>query len=87
MTFKDLVTNQRIDIKALSAKYNIPMRTVYRWLDGTRRPPMYLLLMIYDINLLERKVSGHGITFEEGKELAGRMGESGSRIQEAGQAS
>lgn len=87
MTFKDLVTNQQIDIKALSAKYNIPMRTVYRWLDGTRRPPMYLLLMIYDINLLERKVSGHGITFEETARLAGRMEGNSQGIQEAGQAS
>ena len=71
MNFKDLVTNQHIDIKALSAKYNIPMRTIYRWLDGTRRPPDYLLLMIYDISLLEGMT--HGITSEREEGLAGRM--------------
>lgn len=72
MNFKDLVTNQHIDIKALSAKYNIPMRTIYRWLDGSRRPPEYVLLMIYDINLLEGLT--HGITSEEGEGLGARMG-------------
>ena len=72
MNFKDLVTNQKIDIKALSAKYNIPMRTIYRWLDGSRRPPEYVLLMIYDLNLLEGLT--HGITSEAGEGLAGRMG-------------
>lgn len=72
MTFKDLVTNCDIDIKALSAKYNIPMRTIYRWLDGSRRPPEYVLLLIYDNNLLEGLT--HGITSEKREELAGRMG-------------
>lgn len=72
MTFKDLVTNCNIDTKALSAKYNIPMRTIYRWLDGSRRPPEYVLLLIYDNHLLEGLT--HGISSEKREELAGRMG-------------
>lgn len=80
MTFKDLVTKLQIDTKALSAKYNIPMRTIYRWLDGSRRPPDYVLLLIYDNYLLEELT--HGITSEEGKELAGRMAGLSKGIQE-----
>ena len=80
MTFKDLVTKLQIDTKALSAKYNIPMRTIYRWLDGSRRPPDYVLLLIYDNYLLEGLT--HGITSEAGEELAGRMGRDIEGIQE-----
>lgn len=63
MNFADLIKKMGIDIKMLSTRYNIPMRTCYSWIKGERRPPDYLLLILFDIYLLGG--------FEHGKEKEG----------------
>ena len=57
MTFKQLLDKTGYNIKSLSAKYGIPLRTCYNWQQGIRQPPEYVLLLILDIYLLERGLS------------------------------
>ena len=77
MNFADLIKTMGIDIKMLSARYNIPMRTCYSWLKGERRPPDYLLLILFDIYLLGG--FGHG---EEKEGLGSGMEISSEGISE-----
>lgn len=53
MDFKTLLEVTEYDIKQLSARYGIPLRTLYNWKTGIRRPPAYIITMIFDIFLLE----------------------------------
>ena len=46
MTFDKLVEYYRLEPADISKKYGIPVRTVYSWYQGTRRPPEYLITMI-----------------------------------------
>ena len=77
MNFADLIKTIGIDIKMLSARYNIPMRTCYSCLKGERRPTDYLLLNLFDIYLLG--CFGHG---EEKEVLGSRMEISSEGIPE-----
>ena len=53
MNFKTLLEVTEYDIKQLSARYGIPLRTLYNWQTGIRKPPAYIITMIFDIYLLE----------------------------------
>ena len=59
MTFGELVEYYNLEPADLSKKYGIPVRTVYSWYQGTRRPPDYLITMIQRLeevhNGLERR--------------------------------
>ena len=58
------------DPAGVSTKFGIPLRTVYAWCSGARRPPDYLITMMLNIILLERRSSNGN----EAKELAEGMG-------------
>lgn len=45
------------DPAGISSKFGIPIRTVYHWCEGTRKPPEYILMMMLNIILLERRLS------------------------------
>lgn len=57
------------DPSGISTKFGIPVRTVYAWCSGARRPPEYLITMMLNIILLERRISNGN----EAKELGERM--------------
>lgn len=67
------------DPAGISSKFGIPIRTVYGWCKGNRTPPDYLICMMLNIILLERRL-GHGNS-EEGLEV--RMGSNIEGIKEA----
>lgn len=48
------------DPKGISTKFGIPLRTVYSWCEGTRKPPEYVLMLMYNIYLLETRLNDHG---------------------------
>ena len=58
------------DPMGISVKFGIPLRTVYAWCSGARRPPDYLITMMLNIILLERRSSNGNET----EELAEGMG-------------
>lgn len=58
------------DPSGVSTKFGIPLRTVYAWCSGARRPPDYLITMMLNIILLERRSSNGN----EAKELEEGMG-------------
>ena len=68
---------------AVSMKFGIPLRTVYGWCAGRRQPPDYVINMMLNIILLERRV-GHGNSTEG---LAGGMDQAAAGIKEAGKES
>lgn len=57
------------DPSGISIKFGIPLRTVYAWCSGARRPPEYLITMMLNIILLERRISNGN----EAKELGEGM--------------
>ena len=66
------------DPAGVSMKFGIPLRTVYGWCKGNRTPPDYVIAMMLNIILLERR-----ITDGNSKErLEGRMGSSPEGIKE-----
>ena len=44
------------DPKDISLKFGIPLRTVYGWCNGNRQPPDYVICMMMNIILLERRL-------------------------------
>lgn len=64
------------DPKGISNKFGIPLRTVYCWVECTRRPPAYVIMMMYSIYLLEKRMQAYGDT-TEGLEIG--MGNNSSR--------
>lgn len=46
MTFNELVDKHGLEPNDLTRRYGVPLRTVYTWYQGTRKPPEYLLSMI-----------------------------------------
>ncbi len=58
------------DPSGISTKFGIPLRTVYAWCSGARRPPDYLITMMLNIILLERRSSNGNET----EKLAEGMG-------------
>ena len=43
----------------IHVKFNIPLRTVYSWIEGVRKPPIYVINMMYDIIQLEGLTNGN----------------------------
>ena len=57
----EIIEMMRADPKGISNKFNIPLRTVYSWCSGERRPPDYIINMMHSILILERRLSnGNG---------------------------
>ena len=53
------------DPAGVSLKFGIPLRTVYAWCSGARRPADYVLCMMLNIILLERRLKNDGNEAEE----------------------
>lgn len=45
----------KTDPAGISMKFGIPLRTVYGWSKGNRTPPDYVIAMMLNIILLERR--------------------------------
>ena len=58
------------DPAGVSLKFGIPLRTVYAWCSGARKPADYVLCMMLNIILLERRLENNG---NEAEELGERM--------------
>ena len=66
------------DPAGVSMKFGIPLRTVYGWCKGNRTPPDYVIAMMLNIILLERRM-----TYGDSKErLESGMGSSPEGIKE-----
>ena len=46
----------RTDPAGISMKFGIPLSTVYGWCNGNRTPPAYVINMMLNIILLERRM-------------------------------
>ena len=53
----DIIDMLHSDPVGISTKFGIPIRTVYAWCEGTRRPPEYVICMMLNIILLERRLN------------------------------
>lgn len=53
----EIIEIMRADPKGVSDKFNIPLRTVYSWCSGERKPPDYIIKMMHYILILERRSS------------------------------
>ena len=84
VTIQTIIDMMHSDPAGISSKYGIPLRTVYSWCEGTRRPPDYVLTMMLNIILLERRILTNGNTSEG---LENRMGENTEGIPETGKKS
>ena len=84
ITIEIIIEMMHTDPAGISSKYGIPLRTVYSWCEGTRRPPDYVLTMMLNIILLERRTLTNGNASEG---LESRMGESKEGITETGKKS
>lgn len=69
-TIHDIIDMLHTDPAGISSKFGIPIRTVYAWCAGTRKPADYVICMMLTIILLERRLN-NGNT-DEG--LEDRMG-------------
>ena len=54
----------KTDPQGISLKFGIPLRTVYSWCSGERIPPEYVIMMMLNIILLERRIAAYGDTSE-----------------------
>lgn len=79
VTIHNIIEMLASDPAGISGKFGIPLRTVYSWVEGTRRPPAYVITMMLNIILLERRTLTDGNTAEG---LEGRMGEGSEGIPE-----
>ena len=84
LTIHNIIDAMHTDPAGISARYGIPIRTVWSWCRGERKPPVYVLVMMSDIITLERMVRANG-NFKEGLEV--NMGADSGREQEAGKES
>ena len=75
----DVIEILKSDPQEISLKFGIPLRTVYSWCSGERKPPEYLICMMLQIILLERRLE-YGNTEEE---LAEGMGTNSSKVKKA----
>lgn len=55
MSIHEIIDLFKTDPKGITEKFGIPLRTVYSWCEGTRKPPEYVLMMMYIIYFLEKK--------------------------------
>lgn len=67
----DIIDLLRSDPQGVSLKFGIPIRTVYSWCEGKRTPPDYVIMMMLNIILLERRLATNG---KQEEKLEGRMG-------------
>lgn len=67
----DIIDLLRSDPQGISLKFGIPIRTVYSWCEGKRTPPDYVIMMMLNIILLERRIAING---KQEEKLEGRMG-------------
>lgn len=56
ITIHDVIDMMKADPKGISIKFGIPLRTVYAWCDGSRKPPEYVLMMMQNILFLEGRL-------------------------------
>ena len=56
-TSHDISEMLHSDPAGISTKFGIPIRTVYAWCAGTRQPPDYVICMMLNIILLERRLN------------------------------
>lgn len=61
----EIIEIMRADPKGISNKFNIPLRTVYSWCSGERRPPDYIIKMIHSILILEGRLNNNGNSKEK----------------------
>ena len=80
----DIIEELKTDPAGISLKFGIPIRTVYSWCSGERKPPEYLICMMLQIILLERRLAIYGNT-EEGLEEG--MGADIKKVEETSQKS
>ena len=52
----DVIEMIKGDPAVISLKFGIPLRTVYAWCSGERIPPEYVINMMLNIILLERRI-------------------------------
>ena len=69
-TIHDIIDMLHSDPVGISTKFGIPIRTVYSWCSGERKPADYVICMMLNIILLERRLN-NGNTDEK---LANGMG-------------
>lgn len=67
------------DPQGISLKFGIPLRTVYSWCSGERIPPEYVIMMMLNIILLERRIAAYGDASEG---LENRMGSNIKTVKE-----
>ncbi|MBO7735756.1 MAG: hypothetical protein J6S67_24525 [Methanobrevibacter sp.] len=72
----DVIDLLKTDPQGISLKFGIPLRTVYSWCSGERQPPEYIIIMMLQIILYERRLAIYGDTE---KELAKGMGNDSSK--------
>ena len=75
----DVIDLLETDPAGISLKFGVPLRTVYSWLSGERQPPKYLIMMMLNIILLERRLAIYGNSKEELAEGMGSNTKSGSK--------
>ena len=71
------------DPAGVAAKFHIPLRTVYSWCSGSRKPASYITNMMYLIIKLERRLLNNG---NEKERLASGMEGDQRRIKEISEA-
>ncbi len=71
------------DPAGISQKFGIPLRTVYSWCNGERTPADYVIAMMLNIILLERRIKNGN---EEERLVHGMAGDL-KEIKKAGQES
>lgn len=64
-----IIETMHSDPAGISSKFGIPLRTVYAWCSGERKPSDYVLCMMLNIILLERRLNNGN----EAKELGSGM--------------
>ena len=74
----DVIDLLKTDPQGISLKFGIPLRTVYSWCSGERQPPEYLIVMMLQIILYERRLAIYGNTKEELAEGMGNDSKKGS---------
>ena len=76
-TIHDIIDMMGSDPAGISSKFGIPIRTVYGWCNGSRTPPDYLICMMLNILLLERRLA-----YVKSEGLESGMGEAAGGVQE-----
>ena len=85
LTIHTVIDLMHSDPQGVSNKFGIPLKTVYNWCSGSRKPPKYIIIMmIWIIELqdeLERGLNNGTNTNRLGTKMEGYTG----RKQETGE--